>query len=131
MPAFFLSYFQRLGRFALANPTVAQKVPFSITPADADGKVVDLAANPTALTDITFSVDAPAVASLVKVDDTHFDLVPSSPGTVTVTVTAVNVNGATLTQSWNPITFDDVVAPPPPVPVVVSLGLSAGDPVSK
>jgi hypothetical protein len=115
----------------VSNPTTAQKVPFSITPADADGKPVDLVANPTALSSIFWSVDAKAVADITFIDATHVELVPLAPGTVSLTVRSTNVLGTELTQTSTPITFDDVVAPPPPVPVVTALGLAAADPVSK
>ncbi len=115
----------------MSNPTVAQKVLYFIKPTDVDGNAVDLDSNPLALTDIVFSVDAPAVASLVKVDNLNYYLVPNGPGTVTVSVKGTNVLGQELTSTQDPITFDDVVAPPPPVPVVTSLGLTVGETVSK
>jgi hypothetical protein len=125
---FFLSYQALTEEKPLANPTVAQKVPLSFTPKDANGVVVDLVANPTALTGVAYSVDAPAVATVNVTGPTTAELVPATPGTVSVTLKAVNVLGEALSQTLDPITFDDVA---PPVPAVKSLNLVAGDPVAK
>ena len=98
-----------------------QKVPASIEPKDASGADVSLVNFPTALTGIVFAVDGDATAT--QVSPTVYTITKPTPGNVNLTVTAVNVLGATLTEAA-------VVVFTAPVPVVVSLNITQGTPVA-
>jgi hypothetical protein len=115
----------------VSNPTVLQKVLLTFTPKDAAGNPVDLLANPTALTELSYVVDAKDVASVNVTGPYTAELVPSKAGAVKVSLSGKNVLGEVLTESLDPITFEDVAPPPPPVPVVKSLNLVAGEAVAK
>lgn len=110
----------------MANPNIAQKVPFSISPKDADGNVVDLVKFPTALTGIAWSVDNDVASIVSAADGLSADLVPAKVGVVVVSVSGTNVAGEVKTETAA-VTFDEV---PVPVPVVASLNMAAGEPVA-
>jgi len=107
----------------MANPTVKQNVPFTITPKDADGNAVDLAKYPTALSGITWSVDQGATVAASE-DGLSATVTPTAAGTVVVSVSGTNVKGAAVSDSKT-LVFDDVI------PVVVTLNAVAGDPVDQ
>lgn len=116
-----------LGWFVYGDHAImllTQKLPLSIAPSSA-GNPVDLAAFPTALTDITWSV-APTDAGTLNTttpDLTNCEFKPTKSGDSVVTVSGKNSEGNLLSES-----FDVNVAVP--VPVVDALNLKAGDPIA-
>lgn len=113
----------------MANPTTAQKVPFTITPRDGpapDGNIVDLPAFPTALTGITWSVDGDVASIAADASGLSAMLTPAKAGVSVVTVSGTNVLGEVVTDSAS-VTFDQAA---PAVPVVKSLNVAGGEPIA-
>lgn len=100
------------------NPTTVQKVLVSITPKDVNGVLVDMVKFPDAMTDIKFT----SGEGVTVTPNDKLSAFVSSPvaGDILVTVTAVNVVGAELTDTIG-VTFDQAT------PTVATLNVVASD----
>ncbi len=112
----------------MPNPTLQQKVPFTLTPRTSADVSVNLTEFPTALTDIVWSSSedskiTPAAGGLSA------ELVAMKEGPVTVTVKAKNVKGVELTGSAR-VVFGEEAPPVPVVPEVSALHLTQQNPVA-
>jgi hypothetical protein len=90
---------------------------------DAAGVPVDVDANPTAFTGLTFEVDDGSKADLAAVDARTVAVTLKGAGTVTITARAKNVNGEDVVAIFVFEAVDVAPPPPPPVPVVTSFEL--------
>lgn len=108
-----------LGATTMSNALVGTPKKFTITPKDALGLTVDLAKFPTALTEVVWSVSNTDIAAVntTKADGTEAEVLFSSDGTVSLTVTGKDKDGTSLSESL------DVTAEFP-VPKVASLNLA-------
>lgn len=103
----------------MANAIVGTSKKFTITPKDELGLVVDLAAFPTALTEIVYTVSDGNVAdaTVTKPDNTEVQIDFRAAGAVTLSVSARDRDGNALTDSVS-ITVEV------PVPAVKTLNLA-------